>query len=144
MKKIVFVFSAMMLAFLISCGSGGKYSDIKGFINDVIKTQDKFLNSVQKAVSEDDVVNAVNTFGDEIVKLSEQSIGLKKKYPDSDKWDKEPPVELKDEFDRLNAQTEKFSTVFLNDNIKKYIMNPKVQKAFIDMGKKMENAKFFQ
>lgn len=144
MKKILSIVSIATLAFLISCGGGGKYSDIKGFINDVIKTQEEFLGSVEKAGSADDIVSAVNTFGDSIIKLGEQSLELKKKYPDSDKWDKEPPAELKGEFDRLNAQTAKFEKVFLNDNIKKFLMDPKVQKAFMDMGKKMENAKFFQ
>lgn len=144
MKKILSLLSIATLALLISCGGGGKYSDIKGFINDVIKTQEDFLGSVQKAGSADDIVSAVNTFGDKIIKLGEQSIELKKKYPDSDKWDKEPPAELKGEFDKLNAQTDKFEKVFLSENIKKFMMDPKVQKAFMDMGKKMENAKFFQ
>ncbi|HOP28933.1 MAG TPA: hypothetical protein P5120_13990 [Spirochaetota bacterium] len=143
MKKIVSLIGIAALAFVISCG-GGKYGDIKGFINDVIETQEEFLGSVEKAGSADDIVNAVTVFGDRIVKLGEQSIELKKKYPDSDKWDKEPPAELKEDFDRLNAQTDKFEKVFINDNIKKYLMDPKVQKAFMDMGKKMENAKFFQ
>lgn len=143
MKKFFSLIGIAALAIFISCGSG-KYSDIKGFINDVIKTQEDFLGSVEKAGSADDIVSAVNTYGDRIVKLGEQSVELKKKYHDLDKWDKEPPAELKGEFDRLNGQTAKFEKVFLNDNIRKYIMDPKVQKAFMDMGKKMENAKFFQ
>ncbi len=143
MKKFVSLLGIAALTFIISCG-GGKYSDIKGFINDVIKTQEEFLASVEKAGNADDIVSAVTVFGDRIIKLGEQSLELKKKYPDSDKWDKEPPAELKAEFDRLNAQTDKFEKVFMNDNIKKYLMDPKVQKAFMDMGKKMESAKFFQ
>lgn len=143
MKKIISLAGITALALIISCG-GSKYSDIKGFINDVIKTQEDFLSSVEKAGSEDDIVKGIDTFGDRIVKLGEQSLEIKKKYPDSDKWDKQPPAELKEEFDRLNAQTAKFEKVFMNENIRKYMMDPKVQKAFMDMGKKMENAKFFQ
>lgn len=144
MKKFVCAVSALMLVSFISCSKGGKYGDIKTFINDVITTQEDFLGAVEKAGSADDVVNAVNTFGDKIIKLAEQSIELKKKYPDADKWDTEAPAELKEEFDRLNAQSAKFEKVFISENIRKYMMDPKVQKAFLDMGKKMENAKFFQ
>lgn len=144
MKKTASIISIALLAFLISCGGSGKYSDIKSFINDVIKTQESFLASVEKAGSADDIVNAVNTFGDSIIKLGEQSMELKKKYPESENWDKEPPAELKAEFDRLNAQTEKFEKVFIAENIRKFMMDPKVQMAFMDMGKKMEKAKFFE
>jgi len=144
MKKVVGFLTIAALAFFISCGGAGKYGDVKEFINDVIETQSEFLGSIEKAGSADDIVSAVDTFGDKIIKLADKSIELKKKYPDSEKWDKEPPVELKEDFDKLNAQSEKFQKAFMNAAIAKYMRDPKVQKAFIDMGKKMEKAKFFQ
>lgn len=144
MKKFVSLIGIAALVFFISCGGRGKYSDIKDLVNNIIKNQDDYLSSLEKSKNVDDVVNAMNTFTDNIIKLGEQSVELKKKYPDSDKWDSEPPAELKAEFEKLNAQAEKFDEVLNNDNVKKFKLDPNVQKALLNMAKKTESAKFFQ
>ena len=144
MKKFLSLLGIATLVFFISCGGGGKYSDIKDLVNNIIKNQDDYLRSLENSKNVDDVVNAMNTFTDNIIKLGEQSVELKKKYPDSDKWDREPPAELRAEFDKLNAQAEKFDEVFNNDNVKKFKLDPKVQNALLYMAKKTETAKFFQ
>ncbi|HPD77430.1 MAG TPA: hypothetical protein PLH88_03305 [Spirochaetota bacterium] len=143
MKKLL-VGSLVGFLFLFGCGGAGKYGDIKAFINDVIKTQEEFLTSIEKANSADEMVVTINTFSEKILKLAQQSNEIKKRYPDFEKWDKEPPAELKADIERLDAQAEKFGQIFLSEKIQKFYGDPKVQKALLDMSKKMEDEKFFK
>ena len=69
---------------------------------------------------------------------------LKTKYPEIEKWVNDPPAELKPDFNRLNDTGSKFEKVFVGEKIKILIKDKKVQDAFKELNKKMENVKFFQ
>jgi len=144
MKKIVTVFTAVLIASLVACGSGGKYGDVKDFIKEMLATQDEYISSVEKAKSPDDIVKAIDKFGVRFIALADTSIELKKKYPDIDKWDNSPPAELKAEFEKVQMSSEKMEKVFMNDNVRQHMMDPKVLQAFMDLGKKLEATKFFE
>ena len=53
-------------------------------------------------------------------------------------------AKLKADIERLDAQAEKFGQVFLSEKIQKFYGDPKVQKALLDMSKRMEDEKFFK
>jgi len=127
-----------------SCSSHKKYGDIREFINEVVLTQDEFLSTVDKSSSPDEVVMAVEVFGEKLIKLSEKSMEIKKNYPDIDKWVNDPPAELKLDLQKLENTGSKFEKVFLKEKIKIIIRDKKVQEAFVELNKKMDRVKFFQ
>jgi len=146
MKNAVKIILALLL-FVSGCSkSSTKYADIKAFINDLINAQEEFLSSVEKSKNADDMVIAINAFTEKMIKLAEQSSEIKKRYPEFEKWekDKEPPAELKADVERLDAQAEKFGQIFVSEKIQKYYNDPKVQKALLEMSKRMEDEKFFK
>lgn len=145
MKRIAAVFTAVLLVSLVACGgSGGKYGDVKDFINEMVDAQDAYISSVEKAGSPDDVVDAIEKFGDSIIALAEKGEALKAKYPEMDKWDDNPPAELKGEFEKVDKVSEKMEQLVMNENVRKQMMDPKVMQAFMQLGKKMEKSEFFK
>lgn len=145
MKRIVSVFYAVLIFSLVACGgSGGKYGDVKDFIKDMISAQDAYIASVEKANSPDDVVKAIENFGTSFIGLADKSVELKAKYPDIDKWDSNPPEELKADFENVEKSSEKMEKIFMNENVRKHMMDAKVLQAFMDLGKKLEKTKFFE
>ncbi len=145
MRKLFAVFPIVMVMFMTSCGSsGGKYSDVKKFIDNMLSAQEEYIASVQKAGSADDVVKAVEVFGDRFQNIAKESIVLKEKYPDIAKWDKEPPAELKESFKKIEESNKKFQSIFMNEKIRKFMMDKKVQMAFINLSKKLQNTKLFE
>ncbi len=144
MKKILAVFTAVLVASLVACGSGGKYGDVKDFIKEMIAAQDSYISSVEKAKNPDDIVKAIENFGERFIALADTSVELKKKYPDIDKWDNNPPAELKADFEKVEKSSEKMEQIFMNENVRKHMMDPKVLQAFMELGKKLEATKFFE
>jgi hypothetical protein len=143
-KRIFGIIFILSVITAVSCSSSKKYGDIREFINEVVTTEDQFLSQVDKSLNAEDVVSAVNTFGDKLIKLSENSRELRKKYPDIDKWVDNPPAELKADLAKLDDTEGKFEKVFLTEKTKIILKDKKVQAAFIDLNKKMEMVKFFQ
>jgi DNA polymerase II large subunit len=144
MKKFLAVFTAVLVVSLVACGSGGKYGDVKDFIKEMIAAQDSYISSVEKAKSPDDIVKAIENFGERFIALADTSVELKKKYPDIDKWDNNPPAELKADFEKVEKSSEKMEKIFMNENVRQHMMDPKVLQAFMDLGKKLEATKFFE
>ena len=145
MKRIVTVLIVALIFSLVACGgSGGKYGDVKDFINEMISAQDDYISAVEKAKSPDDVVKAIENFGTSFIGLADKSVELKAKYPEIDTWDKNPPEELKADFEKVDNSSEKMEKVFMNENVRKHMMDPKVLQAFMDLGKKLEKTKFFE
>lgn len=138
----VLILAALMTA-AVSCG-GGKYKDIKGFINEVVAAQDEFLSKIESSVNAGDAVSAVQIFGDRLVKLSEKSKEIKKKYPEIDQWAENPPADLKEDLAKLDNTGNRFEQVFFKENVKRIIKDKQVQTAFVELNKKMESVKFFQ
>lgn len=145
MKRVVSVFYAVIILSLVACGgSGGKYGDVKDFIKEMISAQDAYMSAAEKANSPDDFVKAIENFGTSFIGLADKSVKLKAKYPDIDKWDSNPPEELKADFEKVEKSSEKMEKIFLNENVRKHMMDPKVLQAFMDLGKKLETTRFFE
>jgi len=143
-KKYFGVLLVLFILIYVSCGSGKKYNDIREFVNELVATQDAFLSQVDKSTTADEVVTAIDLFGQKLVALSGKSMEIRKKYPDVDKWVNNPPAELKADLDKINDTESKFEKVFLNEKNRVLIRDKKVQTAFIELNKKMESVKFFQ
>jgi len=143
-RRITGLMLALIMIAAISCKSGKKYSEIREFINEVVTTQDEFLSNIDKSVRADDVVSAVDAFGMKLMKLSEKSTEIRRKYPEVDKWINDPPDELKMDFNRLNDTESKFKKIFVGEKIKILIRDKKVQDAFKELNRRMESVKFFQ
>jgi len=142
MKRIAAVFTAVLIASLVACGgSGGKYGDVKDFINTIVDAQDAYISSVEKAKSPDDVVKAIDSFGTSIIAIAEKGEELRTKYPEMDKWDDNPPAELKSEYEKIEKSSERMEQLVMNENVRKQMMDPKVMQAFMELGKKLEKTK---
>ncbi len=145
MRRVVSVFYAVIILSLVACGgSGGQYGDVKDFLKEMISVQDTYISAVEKAKSPDDFVKAIEKFGASFIGLADKSVELKAKYPDIDKWDNNPPEELKADFEKLEQSSEKMENIFKNENVQKHMMDPKVLQAFMDLGKKLETTRFFE
>lgn len=143
MKRAAGLITVLIIVSVVACKSGKKYKEIKEFINEVVTTQDQFLSKIDKSIKTEEIVEAVDTFGTELVRLSGKSMELKSRYPEIEKWVGEPPEELKTDFDRLNDTESKFRKVFFGEKIKLLIRDKKIQDAFKELNRKLENVKFF-
>ncbi len=145
--KILSILSVVFMLTLTACGGGstsGKYGDIKGFINDVITSQNNYVSSVKSAGSPDDIVKALNAFGDDMIKFAVKGDELKKKYPELDKWGKKPPAELESTFKKLEENSKNVGQAMSDPKVRKYMMDPKVLKAAMEMGKKLQKSNVFK
>ena len=125
MKKHLIIFTALILLFGAGCKSG-KYSDINDALNDLIKIQDEYVTAIQNAKGASDVAKAINNYADSFIKIKPKIESFEQKYPEL-KLSKEPPEELKGNFDRLQKSAEKLATASMA--MLKYLEAPEVQKA---------------
>lgn len=143
MRKLAGIVTIFFFTAAVSCGQK-KYSDIRQFIDEVAATQNEFLSSIEKSLNADDAVSAINLFGDKLVKLSQKSMEIKKRYPEIDTWAGNPPPELKGDLAKLDDPESKFEKVFFNVKLKPVLEDVKVRNAFVLLREKMGNVKFFQ
>jgi hypothetical protein len=144
MKRISALICVAALSCLVACTCGGQYGDVKAFINDMVSIQEDYISSVKNAKNPDDVVGATRQFGDRFLGLSARSSELKKKYADIATWDKNPPEALREDFARIEQVSGKLQKAFTDSGFMKYMGDRKVQEAFMELGKKMQQAKFFE
>ncbi len=123
MKKLILVGFVFMLC--MACG-GGKYSDLKNSLNDLVKIQDDYVAAIEKAGGAKDVAAAINKYTDSFLKMKPVLESYENKYPEL-KTSKEPPSELRDSFEKLQKSAEKLATASMT--MLKYINDPEVQKA---------------
>jgi len=139
-KKITGFILILSVISAVSCSSHKKYSDIREFIKEVSATQEEFLSKIDKSSNADDVVLALDTFSDKLIKLSEKSMEIKKRYPE---WVNEPPAEIKTDLEKLDSPVSEFEKVFIKEKIKILIKDKKVQSAVREFNNKMDMVKFF-
>jgi|GEM_PF-517107 len=145
--KILSILSLGFMLTLTACGGGsssGKYGDIKNFLADVVKSQNSYVSAVKNAGSPDDVVKALNAFGEDMVKFATKGQELEKKYPGLKKWGKKPPAELESAFKKLEENSKTVGAAMSDPKIRKFMMDPKVMKAAMEMGKKLQNSNVFK
>lgn len=142
MRKLAGIIVIIFFTASVSCGRKN-YSEIKMFINEVVAAQNEFLMSIQRSSNADDAVAAVNLFGDKLVKLSQKSMDIKKRYPEIDTWADNPPRELKSDLEKLDDPESEFEKVILSEKLKPVLRDKKVRNAFISLQEKMSDVKFF-
>jgi hypothetical protein len=136
MKKIVAITIAFIFTVIsIGCKPSGKYADLKGYMNDVTKIQEDYISALDKSNTAKEVAEAITDCGNKMEKLSKKSEELLKKYPDFKEMGKNPPKELKEEFEKRDQMMQKLLTVSMKTM--KYMMDPEVMKASQESTKKM-------
>jgi ribonucleotide reductase alpha subunit len=137
MRKIMAITIASVFVFMsVGCKQGGKYADLKEFLNDSIKITEDYISALEKANSAKDVAEAITEYGNKMEKFAKKGEEIEKKYPELKTMDKKnPPKELKEEFEKLEQLTQKFLTASMK--MMKYMMDPEVMKASQEMAKKM-------
>ncbi len=134
-KKITAISIATLFVIIsFGCKPAGKYADLKDYLNDYIKANEEYISALEKANSGKEVAEAITDMGKKMEKLSKRGEDIEKKYPNMKDIKKNPPVELKEEFDKLDKMTEKLLTVSMK--MMKYMMDPDVLKATQEMAKK--------
>lgn len=120
----------------LGCKPAGKYGDLKEYMNDVIKANEAYISSLEKSNSAKEVAEAITDLGNKMEKLSKKGEEIEKKYPELKTMDKKnPPKELKEEFEKFEQMAQKLLTVSMK--MMKYMMDPEVMKASQEMAKKM-------
>ncbi|MBP7584978.1 MAG: hypothetical protein KBA61_13135 [Spirochaetes bacterium] len=125
MKKHIAIIAAITLLFGAGC-KRGKYSDINEALDDLISIQESYITAIQNAQNAGDVAKAINSYADSFMKLKPRIESFEQKYPEL-KQSKEPPEELKGNFERLQKSAEKLATASMT--MLKYLEAPEVQKA---------------
>lgn len=116
-------------------GGGGKYGDIKTHLSEVITVNESYVNALEKSNSAKDVALAISDLTGKMEKLTRQQADLEKTYPELKTIDRNnPPVELKEEYERLNALGERKITASIK--IMKYMIDPEVMKASQELARK--------
>ena len=137
MKKILALAVVAVFALVsFACKPAGKYGDLKEYLNDVIKANEDYITALEKSSSAKEVAEAITEMGDKLEKLVKRGEEIEKKYPEMKAWDKKnPPAEVKEEFEKMEAMSQKLLTVSMK--MMKYMMDPEVMKASQEMAKKV-------
>jgi len=137
MKKVMAISIAFIFAIIsVGCKQSGKYGELKEYMNDVIDANEEYISDLDKSNSAKDVAEAITDLGNKMEKLAKRGEEIEKKYPELKTMDKKnPPKELKEEFDKMEQMTQKLLTVSMK--MMKYMMDPEVMKASQEMAKKM-------
>lgn len=137
MKKVMAISIASIFAIIsLGCKPSGKYGELKEYMNDVINANEEYISDLEKSNSAKEVAEAITDLGNKMEKLTKRGDEIEKKYPELKTMDKKnPPQELKQEFDKLEQMTQRLLTVSMK--MMKYMMDPEVMKASQEMAKKM-------
>lgn len=136
MVKKVFALSVLALFVVTGCNKAEKYADVKSAMNDIIKLQENYIGSLEKAKDSKEFIAAVKTFGEGMEKLMPKMKELDKKYPEM-KNQKEPPAELKPLVEKVEAVSKKMMEV-QPAIMTKYMKDKTVQDALKEFAEKMQ------
>ena len=143
MKKVlIFVMASIVAVAFLGCKKSGEYADLKEYLNEVIKINEEYVSSLEKANSAKDVAEALTDMGNKMEKIAKDGEAIKKKYSDMGKIRKDAPAEIKDELERLEQVAQKLLTVSMKTM--KYMMDPEVMKASQEMAKKIGGRDIFR
>ncbi len=127
--------ASLFVLIALGCKQTGKYGELEEYMNDVIKANEEYITSLEKADSGKEVAKAISDLGEKMGKLNERSHEIEKKFPElkSDKMKKDPPDELKDEFQKLEQMAQRLLAASMK--MMKYMDDPAVMKASQEMEK---------
>lgn len=145
--KHIKVTAAVTVLLLIVSGCGKKYPDYAQFMNDIIISQELFLEGMESASVPADVVKVVNEFGDRLIALDERGKKLREKYPESAEWESAPPEDLKDDWEKFHIRWAEFAEQWKakmsgDKKLEKWLRDPQVKEAFRELDRKMESVGF--
>lgn len=101
-KRILLLALTMIL--IVGC-SGGQYAQEKTVLTTVTKAMESFNSAIESAGKPEDVTKALVSFSSALETATPKIRELAKAHPD---WDKNPPEELKGEFEKFEAATMAF------------------------------------
>ena len=132
--KLIAAIISLAFAFgLVACGN--KYADAQDIMEKQADAMETYCEGLEKAASAKDVVAAINTFSEDMVKLAEKMKGFKTKYPELYSNPGEYPPELEKVNQRLSKLAERMSSASMK--MASYMMDSKVQQAMIKMSAAM-------
>src|SRR3990172_11905244 len=135
LRKIYILITAAVALISFGCKPAGKYADLKEYLNETIKAEEGYMSELEKANSAKEVAAAITEWGNKMEKLAPSAEWLMKKYPELKTMDrKNPPPELREEFERIDKLSQKLLTVSMK--MMKYMMDSEVMKATQEMAKK--------
>lgn len=138
MKKLILGLTVVLfLIGLTACG-GGKYADIKDFMNKSVEANEKFAAAAEKAENVDDAIAVIEKFAADMKVLMPKMKEILEKYPEF-KDETKMPEELKamktkgdESSKKMQAAMQKLSQTYMQD--------AKFQAAMMEMGKVMTEA----
>jgi hypothetical protein len=135
LRSLLIILSISVIFFAGCKSSGSKYSDLKILLQDVIKANEEYVGTLEKATTAKDVAEAINKLGGLVEKYAARADEIEKRHPELKDIDKKnPPSELKDEYDKLNQLEERRVKVSIKMMV--YMKDPEVLKAIQDLVKK--------
>lgn len=134
MKKNIVIIGILMMSLTVACKGGGKYTEIKSAMNDMIDILESYTKDMEGAQSADDVVKAIENATTKMEKLKPRLEELEKKYPEMKNQKKDQvPEELKETYQKMEEAMKKFTKVSI-PLMMKYMKDPKVMEASKKMG----------
>ena len=140
-NSILAVITASLFAVVAAgCKQTGKYAELKEYMNEVITANEEYVTSLEKAETAKEVADAITALGNKMGALNDRSKEIEKKFPElkSDAMKKDPPKELKDEFERLEKMAQRLLAASMK--MMKYIDDPAVMRASQEMERKLRRA----
>ncbi|HQO40634.1 MAG TPA: hypothetical protein PK986_09215 [Spirochaetota bacterium] len=92
MKKIFFAFFCILVAMsaVSSASEDENYGDAVVLLEQLISIQKEYIHALKKANKDDEIISAVNSFGDSLITLHPKIIAVNKKYPEIRSLNKVP------------------------------------------------------
>ena len=134
MKKILFV--VLVLSLFAGCGKG-KYSDVKEYVDDVVKCMESHSKKILKSQTGEEIAVAISEYGDEMITLSKRGKIIYDKYPELHN-DDETPKKLMKQMMRLEKATNNLREK-ISPHLELFMEDPAVIQANIELVEKFNN-----
>ncbi len=140
MKKTNYIIFLLALFLMLNIsGCGNKYSDAKKVLKKQSEVFESYIEAMDNVKNAEDMAKAINTFTKEMKDMIPKLKEMSEKYPEfKDSKNDEPPVEIKEEVDKITMLSQKMSSVMMKNM--KYMSEPKVQKAIQEQGRIMNES----
>jgi hypothetical protein len=130
MKKIFFALFCLLVAITaVSSATGDEnYADAEVLLKQLISIQKEYIHALKKANKDDEIISAINSFGDSLITLHPKIIEVNKKYPEIRSFNKVPEniFSLLESSKDYNKKVHDITLLIVyrfsyNDNVKKAI-----------------------
>jgi hypothetical protein len=131
-RTAVWCLFLLIFAAPVACGSG-KYADAAAVLKDIVKAQERYLESLENISTAKDLEDALVSFIDVMEKLGPRLGEMREKYPELAKDGATPP-ELEKLRRRMEENARKFADPAENRGLVKFMeffTDPGVQRALV-------------